>query len=138
MCLFVYLPDNLLKELRASAVLKLSGIRPRIFLTPLAPSVRESRKYICANELSASQVQSLEWEEGKQLCFSGRAIKLLPFLLIDLPFESCICCQELKKQSMRGESMEKKKYRVEYIIGRENGRIKVKEEKGKKERNLDC
>lgn len=56
-----------MKELRASAVLTLSGVHPRIFLTPLAPAARGSSKYICANELSASQVKSLEWEEGKQL-----------------------------------------------------------------------
>lgn len=58
--------DNLRKELRASAVLKLSEVHPRILRTPLAPSVRGGRKYVCANELSASQMKSLEWEEGKQ------------------------------------------------------------------------
>lgn len=59
--------DNLLKELRASTVLKLSGVHPRLFLTPLSPSGRASRKYTGVIQVSASQVKLLEREEEKQL-----------------------------------------------------------------------
>lgn len=101
--------DILWKELRVSAILVLSGVHPEIFLTPLPPSVRRSGRCICANELSASgEITRVGAGERSSFFFSERAIKALPFLLIDLPFESCMCSQELKKQSMRQETMEKK------------------------------
>lgn len=101
--------DILLKELRASAILTLSGVHPEIFLTLLPSSARRSVRCICANDLSASQVNHSSGRRGNiSSFFSERAIKALPFLLIDLPFESCICSQELKKQSMREETMEEK------------------------------
>lgn len=79
--------DILLKELRAPAILTLSGVHPEIFLTPLPPSVRGGGRCICANELAASQVKSVEWEEGKHLfllfweSYKGTAISFNRFAL---------------------------------------------------------
>lgn len=72
--------------------------------------------YLCKRTVSFPGENLWSGRKGNNsFFFPGRAINLLPFLLIDLPFESCICSQELKKQSMRGETMEEKKKKVELI-----------------------
>lgn len=56
--------DILLKELRASAILMLSGVHPEVFLSPLPPSVREVEG-VFVQMYCQLQVKSREWEEGK-------------------------------------------------------------------------